>query len=348
MSQIPIAEPLVEVKRGSITESRHRGHVVAVEPDGNIIASLGAPHNVTFLRSSAKPFQALPLLLTGAAERFGFNDREVALACASHNGEPIHTEIVASMLKKIGLGPEALKCGVHEPYSAEAAAELRARGEEPNVLHNNCSGKHAGMLAVALHLGASIDNYDSPKSPVQKAIADVLSKFTDVTVTDMAVGIDGCGAPIFGITVKAMALAYARLVSLPANFDNKTRAACERVVSVMTAYPELIGGTSERLDTEVMRAARGRVVSKVGADGVYTAGIKPCKEWPNGLGFALKIEDGDDKRARPPVVIEALRQLGVLHDESLEAVSRYAFFPVKNRRGDVVGEVGASFSFYGK
>jgi len=348
MSQIPIAEPLVEVKRGAITESRHRGHIVAVEPDGNIIASLGAPHNVTFLRSSAKPFQALPLLLTGAAERFGFTDREVALACSSHNGEPIHTEIAASMLKKIGLGPEALKCGVHEPYSIEAAAELRAPGEEPNVLHNNCSGKHAGMLAVALHLGASIENYDSPESPVQKAIADVVSKFSDVAVTDMAVGIDGCGAPIFGITMKAMALAFARLVSPPAGFDDTTRAACERVVRVMTTYPELIGGTSNRLDTEVMRAARGRLVSKVGAEGVYTAGIKPCKEWPNGLGLALKIEDGDDKRARPTVVVEALRQLGVLRDESLEAVSRYAFFPVKNRRGDLVGEIRAAFSFYGK
>ncbi len=348
MSQIPIAEPLVEVKRGAITESRHRGHIVAVEPDGNIIASLGAPHNVTFLRSSAKPFQALPLLLTGAAERFGFTDREVALACSSHNGEPIHTEIAASMLKKIGLGPEALKCGVHEPYSIEAAAELRAPGEEPNVLHNNCSGKHAGMLAVALHLGASIDNYDSPENPVQKAIADVVSKFSDVAVTDMAVGIDGCGAPIFGITMKAMALAFARLVSPPAGFDDTTRAACERVVRVMTTYPELIGGTSNRLDTEIMRAARGRLVSKVGAEGIYTAGIKPCKEWPNGLGLALKIEDGDDKRARPTVVVEALRQLGVLRDESLEAVSRYAFFPVKNRRGDLVGEIRAAFSFYGK
>jgi L-asparaginase II len=348
MSQIPIAEPLVEVKRGAITESRHRGHIVAVEPGGNIIASLGAPHNVTFPRSSAKPFQALPLLLTGAAERFGFTDREVALACASHNGEPIHTEIVASMLRKIGLGPEALKCGVHEPYSVEAAAELRARGEEPNVLHNNCSGKHAGMLAVALHLGASIDNYISPENPVQKSIADVFSKFSDIAVTDMAVGIDGCGAPIFGVTMKAMALAYARLVSPPESFDNPTRAACERVVRVMTAYPELIGGTSQRLDTEVMRAARGRVVSKVGAEGVYTAAIVPCKEWPNGFGIALKIEDGDDKRARPTVVIEALRQLGVLRDESLEAVARYAFFPVTNRLGDVVGEIRASFSLYGK
>src|ERR1051325_9925089 len=283
MSQIPIAEPLVEVKRGSITESRHRGYIVAVEPDGNIVASLGAPHYVTFLRSSAKPFQALPLLLTGAADRFGFTDREVALACASHNGEPIHTEIAASMLQKIGLGPEALKCGVNEPYSAEAAAELRARGKEPTVLHNNCSGKHAGMLAVALQLGAPIENYDSPESPVQKAIADVLSKFSDVLVTDMAVGIDGCGAPIFGITMKAMALAYARLVAQPMSFDKQTHDACERIVRVMTTYPELIGGTSQRLATEVMRAARGRVVSKVGAEGVYTAGIKPCEEWPRGL-----------------------------------------------------------------
>src|SRR5687768_2159861 len=208
MSQIPIAEPLVEVKRGSITESRHRGHIVAVEPDGTIVASLGFPPTVTFPRSSAKPFQALPLLVTGAADRFGFTDREVALACGSHNGEPIHTELAASMLRKIGLGPEALKCGTHEPYGAEAALELRSRREQPNALHNNCSGKHAGMLAVAVHLDAAIENYDSPENPVQKAIADAMSKFSDVAVTDMVVGVDGCGAPIFGITMKAMALAY--------------------------------------------------------------------------------------------------------------------------------------------
>jgi L-asparaginase II len=344
MSQIPIAEPLVEVKRGSITESRHRGHVVAVEPDGTIVASLGFPPTVTYPRSSAKPFQAIPLLLTGAADRFGFTDREVALACGSHNGEPIHTALAASMLRKIGLGPEALKCGAHEPYGAEAALELRSRGEKPNALHNNCSGKHAGMLAVAVHLDAPVENYDSPENPVQKAIADAMSKFSDVAVTDMVVGVDGCGAPIFGITMKAMALAYARLVSPPPDFDKATRDACERIVRVMSANPELIGGTSDRLDTELMRAAPGRLISKVGAEGVYTAGIKPCEEWPKGLGLALKIEDGDDKRARPTVVIEALRQLGVLRDESLEAVSKYAFFPVRNRRGDLVGEISASFT----
>ncbi len=341
---IPTAEPLVEVKRGSITESRHRGHIVVVEPDGNIIASAGALATVTFLRSSAKPFQAIPLLVSGAADRFGFTDREVALACASHNGEPIHTEIVASMLRKIGLGVEALRCGVHEPYGVEAARELQERGEQPNALHNNCSGKHAGMLAVALHLGASIDNYESPENPVQKAIADIVSQFSGVPVTDMAIGIDGCAAPIFGMTVKAMALAYARLVSPPEGFDQSTRSACERIVRVMNAYPELIGGTSDRLDTEIMRATPRRVVSKVGAEGVYTAGINPCEEWPNGLGLALKIEDGDDKRARPTVVVETLRQLGVLRDESLEAVAKYAFFPIRNRRGDLVGEITASFA----
>ena len=341
--QIPVAEPLVQVRRGAITESRHRGHIVVAEPDGEIVASLGAPETVTFLRSSAKPLQAVPLLVSGAAEKFGFTDKEVAIACASHNGEPIHTELVASMLEKIGLGPEALRCGVHEPFSLEVAAQLRERGEAPNVLQNNCSGKHAGMLAVAKHLGAPVENYETPENAVQKAIADAVSQFSGVAVTDMAVGIDGCAAPIFGVTVKAMALAYARLVSPPPSFDKATRDACERIVRVMSSYPELIGGTSDRLDTEVMRAAPGMLISKVGAEGVYTAGIKPCEQWPRGLGIALKIEDGEDKRARPTVVIESLRQLGVLKDESLEAVAHYAFFPVQNRRGDVVGEIRASF-----
>jgi L-asparaginase II len=338
------AEQLVEVRRGSITESWHRGHVIAVEPDGNLVAYLGEPQTtVTFLRSSAKPFQALPLLTSGAAERFGFTDREVALACASHNGEPIHTELAASMLKKIGLGPEALKCGVHEPYSVEAARESRERGEAPNVLHNNCSGKHAGMLAAAIQLRAPTETYNRPEHPVQLAIGKAIAQFADVPVEDLAVGVDGCAVPVFGITIKAMALAYARLVSPPLSFNEQTRRACERIVRVMSTYPELIGGTAGRLDTEIMRAAPGRLISKVGAEGVYTAGIKPCEEWPRGLGVALKIEDGDDKRARPTVVVESLRQLGVLKDESLEAVAKYAFFAVLNRPGDVVGEIVSKF-----
>jgi L-asparaginase II len=341
--EVPAAEPLVEVKRGGITESRHRGHIVAVDPDGQIVASLGARETVTYLRSSAKPHQAIPLIVSGAADRFGFNDKEIALACASHSGEPIHTEVAASMLKKIGLPPEALKCGVHEPFSPEVARELREKGEQPNVLQNNCSGKHAGMLALALHLGAPTETYDRPDNPVQLAIGEVLSEFSDIAIEDVAVGTDGCGVPVFGITVKAMALMYARLVAPPSRFDAQTKAACARIVSAMTSYPELIGGTRDRLDTEIMRAAQGRLISKVGAEGVYTVGVLPSDDWPRGFGLALKIEDGDDHRARPTVVIESLRQLGILKDESLEAVSRYAFFPVRNRRGEVVGEVTAEF-----
>jgi L-asparaginase II len=341
--EIPVPEPLVQVRRGAITESRHRGHVVAVDPDGTVVAYLGSPETVTYLRSSAKPHQAIPLIASGAADRFGFNEREIALACASHSGESIHTEVVRSMLRKIGLEPSALKCGAHEPFSPEAARQLRERGELPGVLHNNCSGKHAGMLAVALHLGAPTETYDQADNPVQLEIGKIVSQFSGIPIEDIAVGTDGCGVPVFGVTVKAMAMMYARLISPPAEFAQVVRSACERIVSAMTTYPELIGGTSDRLDTEIMRAAPGRLVSKVGAEGVYTVGVLPSEEWPHGFGLALKIEDGDDHRARPTVVIESLRQLGVLVDESLEALSRYAFFPILNRRGDVVGEVTAAF-----
>lgn len=343
-NQIPIAEPLVEVRRGAITESRHRGHIAVMEGNGSLAAYAGFPNTVTFLRSSAKPFQAIPILASGTADRFGFTDKEVALACGSHSGEPIHTEIAAGILKKAGVDASALKCGVHEPYSPEAAHALREKGQPPTVLHNNCSGKHAAMLAFARHLGAPLESYTNPEHPIQLAIARIVSQFSGIPVEDLSVGVDGCAVPVFGITVRAMALAYVRLVSTPTDFEKPVRDACERIVRAMTTYPELIGGTTERLDTEIMRAAPGAIVSKVGAEGVYTAGVLPCEDWPQGIGLALKIEDGDDRRARPTVVIESLRQLGVLRDKSLEHVSRYAFFPVHNHGGDLVGEIRASFA----
>jgi L-asparaginase II len=343
-NKIPIAEPLVEVRRGAITESRHRGHIAVVSGDGLVVSYAGVPDTVTYLRSSGKPFQAIPIVASGAAEHFGFTDKEVALACGSHSGEPIHTAIAAEMLRKAGVEASALKCGIHEPFSLEAAQELRDKGEQPTVLQNNCSGKHAAMLAFAKHLGASIENYDSPENPIQLAIGRTVSQFSGIPMEDLSVGVDGCAVPVFAITVRAMAQAYVRLVSPPAVFEKPVRDACERIVRAMTTYPELIGGTRDRLDTEIMRAAPGAIISKVGAEGVYTAGVLPCEAWPKGLGLALKIEDGDDLRARPTVVIESLRQLGVLRDSSLDHVARYAFFPINNRRGDVVGEVRASFT----
>jgi L-asparaginase II len=340
---VPEPAPLVEVRRGAITESRHRGHVTVVDGDGQVVALLGAPETLTYLRSSAKPHQCVPLVASGAAERFGFNDREVAIACASHSGEPLHVETVAGMLEKIGLTPEALKCGTHEPFSSIETQRLRERGLKPNVLQNNCSGKHTGMLALALHLDAPLETYDQPNNPVQLEIGYTVAQFSGVPLEDIAVGVDGCGVPVFGVTVRAMALMYARLVAPPPEWNEAQRAACERIVRAMTAYPELVGGTVERLDTEMMRATGGALISKVGAEGVYTVGVRPSERWPRGLGLALKIEDGEDRRARPTVVIESLRQLGVLTDEAYQAVKPYATFPVRNHRGDTVGEVRPNF-----
>jgi len=334
---------LVEVWRGPIVESRHRGHLTAVDGEGEIIAELGVPASVTYIRSSGKAFQAIPVITSGAANRFGFTEQEIAIACGSHSGESIHVDTVRSMLAKIGLDESALKCGVHEPFSAQVARELARKQEPPNVLQNNCSGKHAAMLALALHVGAPTGSYDDPRHPVQQAIAKTVAEFSDIPPDQIAIGVDGCGVPVFGMTVRAMALMYARLVAPPEKFGAATRDACRRIVKAMIDFPEMVGGTKDRLDTELIKAGSGRLISKIGAEGVYTVGVLPCAEWPNGLGLALKIEDGDDHRARPPAVIEALKQLSVLKENELAALASYAPIIIKNRRGERVGEARAAF-----
>ena len=339
----PKPAPLVEVWRGPIVESRHRGHIAAVDGDGHLVASLGEPETVTYLRSSGKPFQAIPLLTSGAAERFRLSEAELAIACGSHSGEDLHVETVARLLEKIGLDAGFLKCGIHEPFDRATAERLRARGENPGVLRNNCSGKHAGMLALSLQLGAPPELYDDPKGPVQQSVLRAVSQFSDIEADKIVLGTDGCGVPVFGMAVRVMALMYARLVAPPESFDAETRAACARLTAAMNARPELVGGTIERFDTEVMRAGRGRLVSKIGAEGVYTAGVLPCERWPKGLGLAFKIEDGEDRRARSTIAIEALRQLGVLDEDAYKTLSPYASFPIQNHRGEKVGQIRASF-----
>ncbi len=332
--------PLVEVWRGPIVESVHRGHVAAVNGLGETIAELGSPDTVTYFRSSSKAFQAIPVVASGAADRFGFTEKEIALACGSHSGEPIHVETAKSMLAKIGLDESALKCGVHEPFSTEATRELIRTQQAPSPLQNNCSGKHAAMLALAKHLGVPTANYDHWDSPVQQAIAKVVSQFCDMPMTELKIGIDGCGVPVFGLPVRSMALGYARLISPDSRFDEPTRNACRRIVAAMIQFPEMIGGSKERLDTELIRAGKGRLISKIGAEGVYTVGVLPDPDWPEGLGLALKVDDGDDRRARPPAVIEALKQLNVLNDDDLATLSEYAPIHITNRRGEQVVKFG--------
>jgi L-asparaginase II len=335
---------LVEVWRGPIIESRHSGHLIAVDGNGRRICALGSPETVTYLRSSGKPFQALPVVFSGAADRFNFTEQEVAIACGSHNGEPVHVETVRSILRKIGLPESALKCGVHEPYSVEVARELIRRQEQPTPIQNNCSGKHAAMLALAKHLGAPTETYDEPANPVQRMILQTVSDFSGVPLNEVVLGTDGCGVPVFAIPVQAMALMYARLVSPPANIPPEVGNACKRIIQAMINFPVMIGGTKDRLDTELIRAGAGRLISKIGAEGVYTIGVLPSRDWPHGIGFALKVEDGDDRRARPPAVIDALRQLGVLSETDLQSLSSYFPAIIKNRLGNPVGEARAAFT----
>lgn len=334
------SEILAKVFRAQTLESVHRGHLIVVEGDGNVIKSIGAPETVTFFRSSAKAFQLIPVILSGAAERFGFLEDEIALSCASHSGEPMHTELAARMLAKIGLSEADLRCGVHLPFDEKTAEAMIKSGEKPSQLHNNCSGKHAAMLAFAKHTGADAATYEFLANPVQQRILECVSKFTDVPVAEIAIGTDGCALPNFAVPVAAMARSFAKLVFPPKTFDAETREACRRVVTAMMNFPELIGG-SGRLDTLIMQAARGRVISKVGAEGVYTAGVLPTERWKTGLGIAFKIEDGEDKRARPVAAVELLRQLGVLSEDDLPEISP---MPILNRRGDTVGSVEADLT----
>jgi L-asparaginase II len=338
------AAPLIEVTRGAFVESRHRGHLAVVAPSNTVIARLGDIETTTHFRSAAKPFQAIPIVTSGAADHFNFTTEELAVICGSHSGEPQHLAAVQSILDKIGLDKSALQCGAHMPFDEVAAKQLRAAQQAPDVLHNNCSGKHSGMLALAQYLNHPIENYLDPAHPIQRMIRLTLSRFADVPYNNIGVAVDGCSAPVFITSVKAMARSYARLVGLgftDLEQDEALRAAAARVVRSFVQYPEMIGGARNRLDTDLMKAAP--VISKVGAEGVQLVGVLPCARYPQGLGIALKVEDGDIKRARDPIVIETLRQLGMLNNEQLARLAPYAQSKVTNHRKLVVGEVRTCF-----
>lgn len=334
------SKTLAKVFRGETVESIHRGHLLIVDGEGNEIVNIGDAETLAFIRSSAKPFQVLPFLMSGGAERFGFLESEIALACASHSGERIHTAIAERMLKKLGLTENDLRCGAHLPFNETRAEEMIRSGEKPTQLHNNCSGKHAAMLGFAKHIGADLKTYDRPENPIQQQILEMIADFCETPKSEIPVAVDGCCAPNFALSVRAMAKGFVKFVFPPESFDGELREACRRVVTAMMNYPELIGGT-ERLDTLLMAAARGKFISKIGAEGVWLCGVLPSPKWKKGLGIAMKIEDGDDKRARAVISVEVLRRLGIFEEKTL---INYSPLPIKNRRGENVGRVEASFT----
>lgn len=333
---------LARVIRGETVESIHRGSIVVLSGSGERIASLGDPSMVTFSRSSVKAFQAIPFITSGAADAYGFSEKEIALACASHSGEPYHVDLVRKMLAKAGLSEDALLCGGHPPFHEESAAELIRLGVDPGPIYNNCSGKHSAMLAFAKHTGADTRKYLDPGGPVQKAILQSVSLFSGVPEVEIRMGTDGCSAPNFALPLAAMAKAYANLISPPDHFPEDVRAAAKRIVEAKMKFPEYVGG-SYRLDTKTMQALPGQIVCKVGAEGVWLAGILPCQRWPEGAALALKIEDGNDDRARPVAGIELLRMMGVMTPEAETTLGEFSPIVLKNRRDIVVGRVEAAF-----
>lgn len=329
------AEILAEVIRGETVESVHRGHLVVSDGGGEMLYKIGTPETVTFFRSAAKALQVIPCLTSGAAENAGFGEREIALACASHSGEKMHTTLVAGMLEKAGLSEQDLRCGAHLPFNEQTAEEMLRTGEKPTQLHNNCSGKHTAMLAFAKFINADIETYERTENPIQQKILETISLFTEVSMDEIKIATDGCAAPNFAVSVKAMARSFAKIVNPPDDFDVNLKAACRKVIEAKTKFPELVGG-SERLDTLLMQAGNREFISKIGAEGVWLCGVLPSEKFPKGLGIALKIEDGDDKRARAVISVEILRQLGIFDAETLKEISP---MPIKNRRGETVGRV---------
>lgn len=331
--------PLVLVTRGQLVESVHLGHVAVADTAGRLKYFAGNPDMVTFARSTAKPLQAIPLIASGAAEKFALNDREIAVACASHNGEAAHVAVVNGLLHKIGLDASWLKCGVHEPFHRPAALELMRSGQQPGALHNNCSGKHAAMLALAVHLGAPLDAYDHPDHPVQLHARKAVYGMAGLDPDKAIMASDGCGVPVFAMPLNALARAYARFgasAPAPAQTADAAADACRRIIAALRREPYYLAGT-DRFDSELIRATGGRIVGKMGAEGVYAAAVPE-----RGLGIALKIADGS-KRALYPAMVEVLCQLGVLRPEELEALRPFHRPPVLNRRGEPVGVLEPRF-----
>jgi L-asparaginase II len=320
----------VESTRGDLVESTHSVSLAVTDPAGRLVASAGDPDLVTYWRSAAKPFQALPMVADGAADRFGLGPEAIALACASHSSEPAQVELVRRMLAAIGCTEADLACGPHPPLSS-AVHELALRsGTTLTPVWSNCSGKHTGMLTLARHHGWPTAGYERAGHPVQTRILDEVVRWTGVPRDSVVHGVDGCTTVCFGLPLAAMARAYAR-------FGVSDEPAAARVRGAMLAHPELIGG-SRRLCTDLMRETGGRVLAKIGAEGVYSAA------WPEaGLGLTLKVNDGDMKSAQV-ALLGVLRRLAAAFGASLplDALAGYEEPAIRNTRQQPTGVLRAS------
>lgn len=341
--------PLLELTRGQTVESVHFGAIAVVDSRGKLLYSYGDANAIAFLRSSAKPFQALPFFERGGPEKFGLTQKEQALICSSHEGSDEHVRTAESIQSKAGIRESDLQCGVHMPGDAAAYKALIAHNEAPTPNRNNCSGKHSGMLALAKMRGLRLDNYLDPKHEIQQDILSAFAEMCNYPREKVDVEIDGCSAPTFATPLYNSALAFARLCD-PHDLGEARTQACKSITSAMTAYPEMVSGRDE-FDCRLMQTSKGNIVCKRGAEGFQAIGIMPglLGAGSPGVGITLKVSDGDLlfrtinveplNRVRPAVTLEILRQIGAFGAEQLQELADFGpSLPIKNHRSIVVGQ----------
>lgn len=328
-------ELLARFERGSMTESIHTGHIAVVGAKGSLIGYAGHPGTAVYIRSAAKPLQATAVVASGAAKRFGLTQAEIALMCASHAGEDIHAELAASILAKIGRSEGVLLCPASYPQHKATADRMQQNGEPPSKLRHTCSGKHAGMLAMAEALGADGGAYVSPAHPVQQEMLSLTARLAGLGESRIRLAVDGCGAPVFAMPLDRLAAAYAAL-AFPDMLDDTAAEAARTVLASIRSEPYLIGG-DERFDTLIAQATGGRLIGKMGAEGIYALAAPQER-----AALAVKISDGAE-RALYPVVMEALMQLGWLEESEVSALRSFHRPAVRNGNGNETGAIVPDF-----
>ena len=334
---------LVQALRGGIVESAHRGAVAIVDASGQVHTALGDIERPIFARSAVKVLQALPLVASGAAERWQLDDEELALACASHGGEARHTAVAARMLAKAGVDVSALECGTHWPYHDGALKALAAAGETPSALHNNCSGKHSGFVCLGCLMAeaqgqdarAFLRGYVKPEHPVMREVGAALQAATGYDLAHTAVGTDGCSIPTYAIPLRHLAHAFARVASGVGLSEGHARAA-RRLREAVAAAPYMVAG-SGRFDTRVMQHFGGRVFCKVGAEGVHCAALPEL-----GLGVAIKMDDGNTARACEVAQAAVLQRLLKQDDADASLLGSLSDIALSNWNGIEVGRLQAA------
>jgi len=325
---------LVEVLRGALVESRHSGSVAVVDADGATVLALGDIAHPVYPRSAVKPLQALPLIERGAAEKYGFGDQEIALACASHGGEPAHVEVASHMLARAGLDVGALECGAHWPSHQPSSHALARSADAPSALHNNCSGKHSGFLCVACAAGVEHRGYVKAEHFVQREVRGALESLTGAGLSADQCGIDGCSIPTYALPLKSLAQAFAKF-GTGQGFGTERAKAAARIRAACAAEPYYVAGTG-RFGTEIMKLFGARVLAKTGAEGVY------CGALPGqGLGIALKVDDGSTRASEVAMAGVVARFLPMSDDEA-SAMNRFLRPSLRNWNGIEVGGLRAA------